>query len=235
MPLWGWMGVPKGVGDLKVFGRWSLSLAMAHESMPDSSGSSVMVTAGAWGVAVAFGLLALTSYGSDAGAQGDAPVRWPTHLVENLGVERDAHVFMTVHPLCPCTRASIRELARVAAETDGALRATVLFYEPTGQEWPRSDLWQMAEEIPGVRVVRDVDGVLAEALGGRTSGHVVAYDANGRLRYQGGVTGARGHEGDNAGRAAIVAMYEEAVFERTRAPVFGCNLENPERGRQSDE
>ena len=40
----------------------------------------------------------------------------------------------------------------------------------------------------------------------KTSGQVVVYDAKGALLFSGGITAARGHMGDNAGRDRITAL-----------------------------
>jgi hypothetical protein len=56
---------------------------------------------------------------------------------------------------------------------------------------------------------------------------VVLYDPEGRLVYRGGITGARGHSGANAGRAAVVAAIERSPNALDRGPVFGCPLERP--------
>jgi hypothetical protein len=86
----------------------------------------------------------------------------------------------------------------------------------------RSDLWHAAENIPGVRVVRD-DGTEARRFGARVSGQVLAYSGGGRLAFNGGITGSRGHEGDNAGRSAVEAMLGGRPHAAT-AFAFGCLL-----------
>jgi hypothetical protein len=105
----------------------------------------------------------------------------------------------------------------------------VLFVAPSGvpEGWERSDTWARAAEIPGVEVIRDPRGALAARFGATVSGHTVVYDAAGHLVFQGGITPARGHEGDNVGRSAIVAMLGTRGAPRastTRTPTFGCEL-----------
>jgi hypothetical protein len=75
-----------------------------------------------------------------------------------------------------------------------------------------------------VTVLDDVDGTEARRFGALTSGQVVVYDADGRLRFSGGITPARGHAGDNAGRSAIIALLEGASSASVETPVFGCSL-----------
>ena len=133
---------------------------------------------------------------------------------------------MAAHPHCPCTRASIGELNALMARTGGTLEAIVLFERPDAMPdgWERSDLWESAAAIPGVRAVRDVNGVEAARFGALASGQTMVYGADGALLFSGGITGARGHMGDNAGRSAIVALAHGDVPAVSRTPVFGCAL-----------
>jgi hypothetical protein len=50
------------------------------------------------------------------------------------------------------------------------------------------------------------------------------YDVNGRLLFSGGITGSRGHAGDNAGRTAILALLHREASGRNDTFVFGCSL-----------
>ena len=55
-------------------------------------------------------------------------------------------------------------------------------------------------------MLRDDDGAEARRFGAETSGQTLLYDEHGALLFSGGITGARGHAGDNAGRASLVAL-----------------------------
>jgi hypothetical protein len=79
----------------------------------------------------------------------------------------------------------------------------------------------------------DPDGAIAQAFGAYTSGQVLVYGADGGLLFNGGITASRGHEGDNPGRAAIVARLRDQVPAPSTASVFGCALDEPERGSPS--
>lgn len=139
---------------------------------------------------------------------------------------------MLAHPLCPCTRASLGELSLVMAKAQGRLDAFVLFLKPegTGKDWEQGELWRAAAAIPGVTVLRDEGGAQAERFGAVTSGQVLFYDAGGTLRFSGGITAARGHAGDNAGRAAVEALLGADAPPREGMAghaVFGCALDDP--------
>jgi hypothetical protein len=135
---------------------------------------------------------------------------------------------MLAHPHCPCTRASIGELALLMAHVQGRLTATVLFLSPSDMPaaWEQTDLWEDAAAIPGVTVMRDADGAEARRFGAVTSGQVIVYDASGRVLFSGGITPSRGHAGDNQGRSAIVALLDGDPSVRG-SRVFGCSLVTP--------
>lgn len=97
-----------------------------------------------------------------------------------------------------------------------------------GEEWMSNGLWKSAESIEGVRVMHDVEKYEARLFGARTSGHVVLYDAEGRLLFSGGITGARGHVGDNYGLQQVSSHLRKHTVSATEGPVFGCPIENPQ-------
>ena len=112
------------------------------------------------------------------------------------------------------------------AHSQGRLTAYVLFLKPKGlsAEWEKTDLWQSANNIPGVSVILDDDGREARLFQAATSGQTLLYDSEGRLVFKGGITASRGHSGDNAGRSAIVAIVNAEMPDRTDTYVFGCAL-----------
>jgi hypothetical protein len=50
------------------------------------------------------------------------------------------------------------------------------------------------------------------------------FDRSGTLTFSGGITGSRGHAGENAGESAVLAALTHEPLERERTPVFGCSL-----------
>jgi hypothetical protein len=140
-----------------------------------------------------------------------------------------ATIVMLAHPRCPCTLASIGELGVLMARLETRASAVVLFMTPAANSggWEQTESWRRAAAIPGVRVARDTGGVLASALGAGVSGHTLAYDAGGRLLFSGGITGSRGHQGDNAGRLRLEAMLRAPSDEAASAQIFGCELSDP--------
>jgi hypothetical protein len=194
--------------------------------MPTFSRRAVLALVTAvWAAAVTTGMGLLWSYGSTPGPAGDPPARRPPPGAMRPGPGR-ATLVMAVHPNCPCTRASLSELARLMTRAGGRVDARVLILSPRRRpkDWGRSTHWETASRIPGVEVVADVAGAEAARFGLKTSGHVVLYDAGGSLRFSGGITAARGHEGENDGLdAAVEAAAGRPALAATH-PVFGCPI-----------
>ncbi len=145
------------------------------------------------------------------------------------------------HPRCPCTRASVAELNSIMGRFAGKVTAEVVFMHAGGEPeaWSQSDSFVRAQSIPGVSVTSDRDGHEAALFGALTSGHVMLYDRAGTLTFSGGITPARGHEGDSPARQRLLAL----LAEETSAPVpnafasalvasgavYGCSLEDGPR------
>jgi hypothetical protein len=185
------------------------------------------IAAAAWLAAIAGGFAILWVYKSTPGAErGAPPVRWPAASAVARSAQR-ATLLLFAHPRCVCTRASMAELARLMARFHDRVDATVLFWTPreAPADWSSGDLWTSAERIPGVSVLRDQDGREASRFSVATSGGVVLYDAGGRLLFKGGITPARGHEGDSFGQERIASLLTAGAADRADAPVFGCALE----------
>lgn len=171
----------------------------------------------------------LSTYKNTAGNSNDAPVRWPSD--SRIEPEPGLPVLvMFAHPMCSCTRASLSELRVLVSEFRGRFTPYVLSALPqgVGEEWMSSDLWKSATSIEGVRVMRDVEEYEAHLFGARTSGHVVLYDAEGRLLFSGGITSARGHVGDNYGIQQVSSLLRKHTVSAAEGPVFGCPLEDPQ-------
>src|SRR5262249_1997706 len=133
---------------------------------------------------------------------------------------------MLLHPRCPCSRASLGELNRILARVGRRVSVHLLFWTPerSTPDWEHTDLWRSAKALPGASASADPAGREAALFGARTSGHTALYDPAGRLLFRGGITAGRGHAGDNAGSAAILALLDRGVAERRATSVFGCPL-----------
>lgn len=179
-----------------------------------------------WVLVVGAGTFFLWGYENTPGVKANST---PSAFPAESAIPKDAArptLLMFAHPHCPCTRASIAELSRLMTTARGRVAAHLLFikHEGAGAGWVESDLWAGAAAIPGVRVAADEGGREAARFGAGTSGLTLLYGADGRLLFSGGVTAARGHEGDNAGRDALAALLTGDAGGASETPVFGCQL-----------
>ena len=180
-----------------------------------------------WLVLVLLGMFALQRYKSTPASDDSAPAHWPSdsHILRS-----SVHptLLMLAHPHCPCTRASLAELSRLLTTLSGRLDAHVLFIRPEGvdADWESSALLERARQIPGVSVELDLAGREAALFGARTSGDTLLYGADGALLFQGGITSARGHEGDNVGSQRISSLVITGSTDLGQSAVFGCELSN---------
>lgn len=199
-----------------------------------NSKSKIILTASlgvAWLGAAAFGGHALLKYENSPGKVGYVSSDWPASSSIQLSSDRPTLV-MFAHPQCPCSRASMDELAQVMARVQGKVRAYVLFYTPreSGKEWQNTPTHRSATQIPGATVLPDMDGAEAERFGAETSGHTFLYDPSGRLLFNGGITASRGHSGDNAGQGSIVSLINNHTTKVGKTFVFGCSFKNQPQG-----
>src|SRR5437762_652596 len=105
----------------------------------------------AWAGVAAWGFHALAREDFTAGPAGSPAPTWP----ESATLLRDPRrptLVMFAHPRCPCTRASLDELAEVMARAPGRFRAYVVFFEPEAADraWARGRSWDKAAAIKGV-------------------------------------------------------------------------------------
>jgi hypothetical protein len=178
----------------------------------------IVVACVVWGLCVLGGFAVLYIYTATPGADGAPLPRWPTGTALHRDLERPTLV-MIAHAQCPCTRASMSELARLVQDAGDRASTRVVIVHDEDDELARR-----AMAIPGAVVHGDRDGIEARRFGAATSGQVLLYDRGGMLVFRGGITPARGHAGDSFGRRRILALLDARTPDRADSPVFGCAL-----------
>jgi hypothetical protein len=179
-----------------------------------------------WFGLVIASMAGLFHYELAPGASAAPSVDWP----QSTHIQRTSNhdcLILFLHPQCPCSRATLSELATVMAHAGDQVEAHAIFVIPHGApaNWSDTDLLRQAAAIPGVTVSTDPGAVEAHAFGAKTSGDVSFYDPDGRLLFNGGITDGRGHEGDNAGADALLAIFRGEQPAVRATSVFGCPLE----------
>ncbi|MFT3924198.1 MAG: RedB protein [Myxococcales bacterium] len=188
------------------------------------------MVAGAWLAVAVAGIAALWMYATTPGAGAQAPRAWP----EDSAIKRGDRftLLMFAHPRCSCTRASLNELAWIVRQHREQVSTYVVFPQPagTGSGWLQSTIVAFARSMGGIRVFEDQRGEESQRFRSMTSGQVLLYDPEGLLTFSGGITGSRGHEGDNLGRARVAALISGVSGRHARdvvSSVFGCELWDP--------
>jgi hypothetical protein len=188
-----------------------------------------------WLVVVLGGMAYTWRYKTIPGIAASAPPRWPSSssIVRTPGRPM---LLVLAHPHCPCTRATISELARLEAVVGKKIQTVVLFLKPKGvpSDWAQTSLWNSVSNIDQVQVRTDPGGKETALFGTHTSGQMLFYDAVGNLQYSGGLTIARGHEGTSSGFLVIEALVRGEKVNLREAPVFGCSMDDKVMTKSSE-
>jgi hypothetical protein len=182
-----------------------------------------------WFAAIAIGIDQIARYETTPGSQTISP---PQQFPVESELARDPAKFTLLffaHPKCPCSRASLYELSKLLAEFGERLSVQVVFIKPEGVEsgWADTPLRATAEKIPGVTVWIDNDEREASLFNAQVSGTALLYDRSGQLKFNGGLTRARGVEGDNLGKSTIARLLTKDFSDTSETPVYGCPLQIP--------
>lgn len=183
-----------------------------------------------WLTLVACGLIGMNSYSmtpgrSEFSAQHKSPTVSPGHL----------QLLVFIHPKCPCTAATIHELSGVVSSVKTRIAITAYLYTPptAPSDWLNTANERALKKMEGVRIVSDINATEAQRFHVNTSGHLMLFDSHGNLRFSGGITAGRGHEGDNPALSAFRDAVQHASDDHSHkplspsfstAPVFGCSL-----------
>jgi hypothetical protein len=180
-----------------------------------------------WGFVVVSGILFLEAYAARPGDLGTRAGRWLAQSQIQLD-DRRLNLLIFLHPQCPCSRASLGELAYIMDRCrDRVSVHAVLLGTPFLDRWGQSEIARDLARLPTIRIYPDRGGVEARRFGVATSGHALLYDPGGQLLFSGGITSARGHAGDNCGRAAVLDHILNNKGGQAGSSVFGCPLTTP--------
>lgn len=178
-----------------------------------------------WVGLILFGIGWLERYSHTEGAQAKTPMQWPKASSLQPSVNPTLLVFL--HPECSCSEATVSELDKLLAQIPKSVQTYAVFVQP--ETWSEKDvkgsLWNRTKRIPNVKLIIDKNREEAKLFGAMTSGHTLAYDKIGKLIFSGGITGARGHEGDNEGEETVIKLLNNDKNIRTaQTKIFGCGL-----------
>ena len=185
---------------------------------------------GVWGIACLSGFLFLFDYStrpSDV-ASGNAG-NWPaSSALERNDNRKQLVVFL--HPKCPCSRATVRELERMGDLLKQPVLSFVFFkpeHEPDA--WVQTNLWRSAQAFSNANISIDVNAAESKQFGAQTSGCVMLFNSRGKRVFFGGITSGRGHEGDTDAKQTLAQLIKAEFPEQelpAEYPVFGCPIQS---------
>lgn len=181
---------------------------------------------GLWLVSMLAGVAFLNSYSASPGERIDSNVfQWPKQS-QIMRSSQNPNLVLFAHPHCPCSQASIAELERLMPYLIGKVDVNVVFVQPQGRDknWVEGELWEKTKYIPGVSLSVDPDYREADLFQAKTSGQVFLFDRSGWAVFRGGITPARGHEGESRGKKFILSWINIQNSQRLIANVYGCAL-----------
>jgi hypothetical protein len=190
--------------------------------------------AAVWLSLLGYGLRAQYLYAITPGTVGTTPAMFPAMSQLRRAPDRST-LFMFVHPECPCTRASLSELRALISEQPGPFARVLVVAPPVAPSDAQHDsmLASLVGDMPELAVFVDRDAAEAQRFGARTSGYVALYDAHGHLQFSGGITGSRGHVGDNVGLQTVRAALRHEAAPGQDHPVYGCPLAEDDETQES--
>jgi len=174
----------------------------------------------AWVGLVVGGFCLLMRYESKAAAPGKV-----SGTNGHFNNSNQPTLVLGLHPHCPCSKATVAELNKILGHAPGKRELVAYVFKPKDEapDWIESATVSSLKKL-SVRVELDNDGCMARQLGLSASGQIQFYSAKGELLYDGGITSARGHQGDNVGAQTVIDLLQKGGSSRKSAPVFGCPI-----------
>src|SRR5262245_23838205 len=110
-----------------------------------------------WALAIVIGFWSLVKYEVSPGRAAAAGIDWPS-TGELVLAHGQPTLIMAVHPECPCSKASMEDLAELVARYPNRLNCYILFVPVgpiTADDCRKSDLWAAAAAISDVKPLVD--------------------------------------------------------------------------------
>ncbi len=149
-----------------------------------------------WLLCIAIGLKASLDYEKTPGLANRDLRSWPgSSSLKPIG---ELTLVCFLHPKCPCSLASIRQLKKLLS-LNPELRGYLCFKIPEkfDDSFVYGRNWQEASQLLSMKTV--CDRKEAACFRAETSGETFLFASDGKLLFHGGITAGRGHDGDNHG------------------------------------
>ncbi len=162
----------------------------------------------------------MSNYMFKESVESQAPSVFPANNWVKLNTRKN-NLVLFLHPHCPCSFATVNELKRVLARTDVDLSVVFIDLDKS-YDLSRQELFKQVSQIKAAKIIIDKNNVMTKAFKVYTSGTILAYNKDGGLIFQGGITAGRGEEGDNLAKNKLVQSLK--CQKMSQAQVFGCSL-----------
>ena len=83
-----------------------------------------------WGLVIGSGMLLFEIYSFQPGQAGSPPAWWPEESLIPRDADRST-LLIFLHPRCPCSQASVEELAYILSQTRRRVTPHALLFSPT--------------------------------------------------------------------------------------------------------
>lgn len=142
------------------------------------------------------------------------------HASRPVSPRGDVQIQAIIHPLCPCSAATL-DLLRQAVDTTTPRPTVEILFSGEPQN---SKNVQLANAIPGVQISFSSEVDLHKRFGNATSGHLFIW-RQGRLAYSGGITDARGEQAKGTAFKLFLQTLQDLRPDTKTLPVYGCPVQ----------
>lgn len=184
---------------------------------------------GAWLAIIAAGSYILMKYEYTPSGRNSSIMRLPVDT--KLKLSEPLSLVMFLHPDCPCSAASLRNLIQLQKMTQDRYALHLFFYKPSEfpDSWVKTSLWETAHTLKSARIYVDIAAVEARRFNAVTSGETFMLANDGTLLFTGGLTRGRGVDGKNPGLAYLSQPVNRLQKTIVKQPIFGCSLISPRK------
>lgn len=133
-------------------------------------------------------------------------------------------IVLVAHTECPCTRATFVNLDKLLSRYRGRLVCKVVFCGPGVGSSSTSQNVLIAKRLPNTELEFMSEAEVLSQYRSTTSGQAFLYSPQGELKFRGGLTISRGHEGDSTATNAL-GEWIEGRKGCDAFPVYGCPLQ----------
>ena len=173
------------------------------------------------------GSVKILDYSNRPGESGDVPERiLKLNELENALSPSAPTLLLFLHPHCPCTKATIKNLDSVLNTSPDTVNFYAVAFCPLDEteQWVQSPIMNTLIEDLDAKVIIDHGSEISSAFGIKCSGHILLYSDRGELQFDGGITSSRGHEGYCLPQNDLQKILSNDAEQPVHWPVFGCPL-----------